>query len=88
MSGSRAGLGRWLALAVLVLLLFGSCRLLAGRVSAEWGPAFLIWVVLLIPLKLINDRYRKMKWPMEFITWAVILLFTVNMLWLRFAVPE
>ncbi len=79
---------RWLVLGIIILVLFGGCTLLAGRVNGEWTPSFLIWVGLLIPLKLLNDRFQKMKWPMEFVMWAIILLVAVNLLWLRYGVPE
>lgn len=76
--------GRWLVLAGVILTLFGGCTAFAGKVSGEWTPAFLIWVAILVPLKAVNDRVDKVKWPMEFIMWSVLLLIAVNLLWLRF----
>ncbi len=73
---------RWIFLAVFIAALFGGCTVLAGSVSVSWTPAFIAWVVLLLPLKILNDRFRKMKWPMEFVTWAVVLLIALNLLWL------
>ena len=80
MNGARQG--GWYFLAVFVLVLFGGCTVLAGSVSAAWTPAFLVWVVLVLPLKILNDRFQKMKWPMEFVTWAVVLLIALNLIWL------
>ncbi len=80
MSAGRQG--RWIALVIFIAVLFGGCTLLAGNVNGTWTPAFIAWVVLLLPLKVLNDRFRKMKWPMEFITWAVILLIALNLVWL------
>ena len=72
----------WLLLIICILVLFGGCSALAGGTS-QWAP-FLIWVVMVVPLKALNDRFRKAVWPMEFIFWAVILLITINLLWLRY----
>lgn len=79
--------GGWLFLALLIAALFGGCTLLSARVSGDWWPAFLIWTALVIPLKVVNDRWKRMKWRgMEFLLWSVILLIAVNLLWLRFGV--
>jgi hypothetical protein len=80
--------GAWLVLGIIILTLFGGCTLLAGGVHGQWTPPFLIWAVLLAPLKLLNDRFQKVKWPMEFVMWSVILLITLSLLWLRYGVPE
>lgn len=37
-----------------------------------------------IYLKYLNDRFQKLKWPMEFILWSAILLISVNLAWLRY----
>ena len=80
MKGIRQG--GWFFLALFILALFGGCTVMAGNVSRAWTPAFLIWVVLVLPLKILNDRFQKMKWPMEFVTWAVVLLIALNLIWL------
>ncbi len=74
--------GRWLGLAVFILVMFGGCTVLAGSVGPTWTPPFILWIVLVLPLKFLNDRFQKMKWPMEFITWAVVLLIALNLVWL------
>jgi hypothetical protein len=76
--------GRWLVLGIVMATLFGGCTAFAGKVSGEWTPAYLIWAAIVIPLKALNDRFEKVKWPMEFIMWSVLLLIAVNLVWLRY----
>ncbi len=80
MSGKKKS---WLIFLICIVVLFGGCSALAGGVE-QWPP-FLIWIAIVIPLKALNDHYQKFAWPMEFITWSVILLITINLLWLRYA---
>ncbi len=82
---SAAKSGGWLFLVLYILGLFGGCTLLAGGVNMDWGPAFAFWTVLLVPLKMLNDRLKKMKWPMEFVTWTIVGLITMNLIWLGIA---
>jgi hypothetical protein len=81
----KAGRGRWLVLAIVILALFGGCSAFAGTVSKEWTPAFMVWIALVVPLKALNDRYGKVQWPMEFITWSILLLIALNLVWLRYS---
>jgi hypothetical protein len=81
----KPGWGRWLVLAIVILALFGGCSGFAGKVGKEWTPAFLAWVVLVVLFKVLNDRYGKVQWPMEFIMWSVLLLIALNLVWLRYS---
>jgi hypothetical protein len=81
----KPGWDRWLVLAIVILALFGGCSAFAGKVSSEWTPAFLVWIALVVPLKALNDRYGKVQWPMEFITWSILLLIALNLVWLRYS---
>lgn len=44
--------------------------------------------VYAIRTAVLNNRFYKVKWPMEFLIWSVILLITMDLLWLRFFLPE
>ncbi len=76
------GVKSWILLFVVVLCLFGGCTALAGDMST-WPP-FLVWVAIVVPLKALNDRFRKVAWPIEYIFWSAILLITINLIWLRY----
>ena len=78
MSGKKS----WIVFLICIVALIGGCSALAG--GGEPWPPCLIWVAIVAPLKALNDRYRKFAWPMEFIAWSVILLITINLLWLRY----
>ena len=78
MSGKKS----WIVFLICIVALVGGCTALAGG-GEPWLPC-LIWVAIVAPLKALNDRYRKFVWPMEFIAWSVILLITINLLWLRY----
>ncbi len=77
-----SGTWSWFLLLVVILFLFGGCTALAGDLS-PWPP-FLIWVAVVVPLKALNDRFRKVAWPIEYIFWSVILLIAINLVWLRY----
>jgi hypothetical protein len=53
----------------------------------DWGPAFLFWLVLVFVAKVLNDRREKLKWPMDFITWSIIALVAINLVWLGISRP-
>lgn len=79
-----ASWGRWLVLGIVMAALFGGCTAFAGKVTGEWTPAYLIWAAIVAPMKALNDRFKKVKWPMEFIMWSVLLLIALNLVWLRY----
>jgi hypothetical protein len=81
----KSAWGRWLVLAIVILALFGGCSAFSGRVSKEWTPAFLAWIALVVPFKVLNDRFQKVQWPMEFIMWSILLLIAMNLVWLRYS---
>lgn len=67
----------WLVLLIIVVLLSGSCSVLAGGVD-HW-PATAIAVALMIPLKILNDRMKWLAWPMEFLLIGAILMIVSNL---------
>ena len=72
----------WVLFVICILGVFGGCSAMAGGVS-HWSP-FLIWLAVVAPMKALNDRFRKVPRPIEFILWSIILLITINLLWLRY----
>lgn len=79
MTDTRA---RWLTLLLIMGGLAGGCTAMAGDLS-HW-PATLPAMALIFAGKLVNDRLRLLKWPMEFLFWAAILLIVANLTWLYF----
>ena len=77
-----SGIRSWVLFFICVLGLFGGCSAMEGGIG-HWLP-FLIWLAVVAPMKALNDRFRKVPWPVEFILWSVILLITINLLWLRY----
>ena len=65
-----------------MLFLVGSCTALAGDV--QHYPATLPALAIMVVGKLLNDRFHIVKWPMEFIFWAAILLIVSNLIYLHF----
>lgn len=76
--------GGWLFICLYILALFGGCTAFAGGVTTEWIPPFAIWIGLTFMFKVLNDRFKKVKWPMEFVMWSVLLLVAINLVWLGF----
>lgn len=72
----------WLLLLAMMAALGGSCTLMAGDLS-HW-PATLPALLTILAAKLANDRLRLLKWPMEFLFWAAILLIVFNLVRLYF----
>jgi hypothetical protein len=63
--------------------LLGGCSALAGGVQ-HW-PASLVAVAAMVVGKVVNDRSRLVKWPMEFLLLSAILLIVANLVQLYFA---
>lgn len=72
-------------LVVIIGLLLGSCTLMAGDFS-HW-PASLIAVGLIIVLKIANDRFQILRWPMEFLLASAVTMIVVNLTRLYFLPP-
>ena len=69
-------------MAFIFVSLLGGCSILAGG-TGHW-PASLLAVLVLIPVKLMNDRRKWLQWPMEFILIAGVTMITFNLVQLYF----
>jgi hypothetical protein len=64
-------------LVVILASLLSGCSVMAGGFS-HW-PASLLAVIVLIPLKLLNDRKKWFAFPMEFILVACVTMIVMNL---------
>jgi hypothetical protein len=71
-----------ITLLVILAFLLGSCTVMAG--SFQPWPAMLIATVLIVALKVWNDRKKVLAWPMEFLLFAAVTMIVVNLAWLYF----
>ena len=67
----------WIILVILVGLLLGSCTAIAGDTS-HW-PASLIAVIVIVLLKIANDRIKLLAWPMEFLLASGVIMIVINL---------
>ena len=67
----------WIVLIILIGLLLGSCTAIAGDVS-HW-PASLIAVIVIVILKIVNDRVKLLAWPMEFLLASGVIMIVINL---------
>lgn len=74
-----------IGLVVIIGLLLGSCTVMAGDFS-HW-PASLVAVALIILLKIANDRFQVLRWPMEFLLASAVTMIIVNLTRLYFIEP-
>lgn len=72
-------------LLIILALLLGSCTAMAGDLS-HW-PASLPAVAAILGLKLANDRFRFLAWPMEFLLASAVVLILFNLTRLYFLPP-
>ena len=70
------------SLVIILLFLLGSCTVMSGDVH-HW-PAMLIATLLILTLKIFNDRKKLLSWPMEFLLFAAVTMIIVNLAWLFF----
>ena len=66
-----------IVLLVILAFLLGSCTAMAGNLD-HW-PAMLVAVVLIVGLKLWNDRARVLGFPMEFLLFATVIMIVSNL---------
>lgn len=66
-----------LGMLLILAFLLGSCTVMAGDVS-HW-PASVIAVALIVAMKILNDRVRILRWPMEFLLASAVTLIVVNL---------
>ena len=71
-----------IGLLVIILLLLGSCTVMAGGAS-HW-PASAIAVVVIVVMKFANDRFRVLNWPMEFLLASAVIMIVSNLTRLYF----
>jgi hypothetical protein len=74
-----------IGLAVILVFLLGSCTVMAGHVS-HW-PASAIAVVAIIAMKIANDRFKILGWPMEFLLASAVTMIVINLGRLYFLEP-
>jgi hypothetical protein len=74
-----------IGLSIILLFLLGSCTVMAGDVS-HW-PASVIAVVVIIAMKIGNDRFKILGWPMEFLLAAAVTMIVINLGRLYFLEP-
>jgi hypothetical protein len=67
----------WVLTLVIISFLTGSCTVMAGDTS-PW-PAMVVAVVLILALKVWNDRRKVLAWPMEFLLIAAVTMIVVNL---------
>ncbi len=67
----------WVVLLFILAFQLGSCTAMAG--SLEPWPANLIAVVLIVALKLWNDRAKVLGFPMEFLLFSTVIMIVVNL---------
>ncbi|WP_207481891.1 hypothetical protein [Arenibaculum pallidiluteum] len=72
-------------LILIVLFLLGSCTAMAGDFS-HW-PASLPAVLLICVMKIANDRWRILRWPMEFLLGSAVTMIVVSLAWLYLLEP-
>lgn len=72
----------WIVLLGMLAFLLGSCTAIAGGVSHY--PASIVAVVLIVGLKLLNDRVGWLNWPMEFLLFSAVILIVANLTRLYF----
>jgi hypothetical protein len=67
----------WVILLVILAFQLGSCTAMAG--GTEPWPAVLVAVVLIVALKVWNDRSKVLGFPMEFLLISTVLMIVVNL---------
>ncbi len=67
----------WIILLFILAFQLGSCTAMAGNIE-PW-PAMLVAVMLIIALKLWNDRSKVLGFPMEFLLFSTVIMIVVNL---------
>ena len=67
----------WVILMAILVFQLGSCTAMAG--SFEPWPAMLVAVILIIALKIWNDRGRVLGFPMELLMLSTVIMIVVNL---------
>lgn len=72
-------------LMIIVAFLLSSCTAMAGNAS-HW-PASATAVVVIVAMKLANDRLKLLRWPMEFLLASTVTMIVINLARLYFVDP-
>lgn len=72
-----------IGLLIILAFLLGSCSAMAGGVS-HW-PASAPAVAVIIGMKIANDRFKVLGWPMEFLLASAVVIILFNLGRLYFA---
>jgi hypothetical protein len=67
----------WFILLLILAFQLGSCTAMAG--GTEPWPAVLIAVILIVSLKVWNDRAKILGFPMEFLLFSTVIMIVVNL---------
>lgn len=67
----------WIILLFILAFQLGSCTAMAG--GTEPWPAVLIAVILIVALKVWNDRAKILGFPMEFLLFSTVIMIVVNL---------
>ena len=67
----------WVILLAILVFQLGSCTAMAGNLE-PW-PAMLVAVILIVALKIWNDRGRVLGFPMEFLLFSTVIMIFVNL---------
>ena len=67
----------WVILLVILAFQLGSCTAMAG--GFEPWPAVLVAVLLIVALKVWNDRSKVLGFPMEFLLFSTVIMIVVNL---------
>lgn len=72
----------WILAVLIFVALLGGCTTMAG--GTDHWPASLLALAVMVPVKVANDRYRVLNWPMEFILVAAVTMIVFNLVRLYF----
>ncbi|RBP18121.1 hypothetical protein DFR50_10163 [Roseiarcus fermentans] len=75
-----SGKSSWFVLLGIILAMLGGCTAMAGDLQT-W-PASLTAVAIMLVAKIVNDRVRIVKWPMEFLFWSAMTMIVCNLAYL------
>lgn len=74
-----------IGLLVILAFLLSSCTAMTGDVS-HW-PASLVAVIVIVVMKIANDRAKILAWPMEFLLASAVTMIVINLARLYFIEP-
>ncbi|WEX08986.1 hypothetical protein [Chelativorans sp. AA-79] len=66
-----------IGLLVILALLLGSCTVMTGNLS-HW-PATAAAAAVIVLMKIVNDRVKILRWPMEFLLASAVTMIVINL---------